>query len=154
MWYRYDLTVPRGTEKADTERKPIQLPEGVVTKVRVRFPPGPRGQVFTAVFQGVHKMWPRGYGTAEEPPVAIPALPGGIDRPGAPSWAWGDDESIEMDEYVKNIKGWHYTLEGYAPDTSYDHTIWWDFNILEKEYAETWGPIQELVRLLKDLIGL
>ena len=134
MWYRYFLTVPRGTEKGETvrARKEIGLPEGVITKVRVRFPPGPRGQVFTAVFQGAHKMWPRGEG----------------------NWAWGDDEPIEMSEHVKNIKGWHYTLEGYAPDTSYNHTIWWDFNVLETEYAETWRPIQELVKLLKDLIGL
>lgn len=132
MWYRYYLTVPRGTEKTAPVRKEIELPEGVVTKVRVRFPPGPRGQVFTAVFQGTHKMWPRGEG----------------------NYAWGDDEPIEMSEHVRNITGWHYFMEGYAPLTSYDHTIWWDFNVLEKEYAETWGPIQELVRLLKDVIGL
>ena len=132
MWYRYYLTVPRGTLKTDPARKEIMLPEGVVTKVRVRFPPGPRGEVFTAVYQGIHKMWPRGEG----------------------NWAWGDDEAIEMDEHVRNITGWHHFLEGYAPDTSYDHTIWWDFNVLEKEYAETWGPIQELVKLLKDVIGL
>jgi len=132
MWYRYFITVPRGTGWRTPIRKEIELPAGVITKVRVRFPPGPRGQVFTAVFQGNHKMWPRGEG----------------------NWAWGDDEPIEMSEHVRNITGWHYFLEGYAPDTSYNHTIWWDFNVLEKEYAETWGPIQELVRLLKDLIGL
>ena len=132
MWYRYYLTVPRGTTRIRPARKEIELPEGVVTKVRVRFPPGPRGQVYTAVYQGAHKMWPRGEG----------------------NYAWGDDEPIEMSEHVRNIVGWHYFLEGYAPDTSYDHTIWWDFNVLEKEYAETWGPIQELVRLLKDVMGL
>ena len=132
MWYRYYLTVPRGTEKTAPVRKEIELPAGVVTKVRVRFPPGPRGQVYTACFQGTHKMWPRGEG----------------------NWAWGDDEPVEMGEHVRNIKGWHYWLEGYAPLTVYEHTIWWDFNVLEREYAETWGPIQELVRLLKDVIGL
>jgi len=132
MWYRYYLTVPRGTTASAPVRKEIELPEGVITKVRVRFPPGPRGQVYTAVYQGAHKMWPRGEG----------------------NYAWGDDEPIEMSEHVRNIVGWHYFLEGYAPLTSYDHTIWWDFNVLEKEYAETWGPIQELVRLLKDVIGL
>ena len=132
MWYRYYLTVPRGTTRIRPIRKEIGLPEGIITKVRVRFPPGPRGQVFTAVYQGGHKMWPRGEG----------------------NYAWGDDEAIEMGEHVRNITGWHYFLEGYAPDTSYDHTIWWDFNVLEKEYAETWGPIQELVRLLKNVIGL
>lgn len=132
MWYRYFLPVPRGTTRIRPARKEIGLPEGVITKVRVRFPPGPRGQVYTAVFQGTHKMWPRGEG----------------------NWAWGDDESIEMGEHVRTIEGWHYFLEGYAEETNYDHTVWWDFNVLEKEYAETWGPIQELVRLLKDVIGL
>jgi len=132
MWYRYYLTVPRGTEKTAPVRKEIGLPEGVITKVRVRFPPGPRGEVFTAVYKGAIKMWPRGEG----------------------NWAWGDDEPIEMGEHVRNITGWHWTLEGYAPLTVYSHTIWWDFNVLEVEYAETWGPIQELVKLLKDVIGL
>ena len=132
MWYRYYITVPRGTLHTAPVTKEIGLPEGVVTKVRVRFPPGPRGEVYTAVYQGAHKMWPRGEG----------------------NYAWGDDEEIEMGEHVRNIVGWHWTLEGYAPLTSYDHTIWWDFNVLEKEYAETWGPIQELVKLLKSVIGL
>jgi len=132
MWYRYYLTVPRGTTRIRPVRKEIELPEGVITKGRVRFPPGPRGQVFTAVYQGTHKMWPRGEG----------------------NYAWGDDEAIEMGEHVRNITGWHYFLEGYEVNCRYNHTVWWDFNILEKEYAETWGPIQELVRLIKEIIGL
>ena len=132
MWYRYYITVPRGTEKTTPVRKEIGLPEGVVTKVRVRFPPGPRGEVYTAVYQGAHKMWPRGEG----------------------NWAWGDDEPIEMTEHVRNITGWHWTLEGYAPDTVYSHTVWWDFNVLEQEYAEPYSAVQRLVELLKDVIGL
>jgi len=132
MWYRYFLTVPRGTPWRTPVTKEIHLPEGVVTKVRVRFPPGPRGQVFTAIFEGTHKMWPRGEG----------------------NWAWGDDEPIEMGEHVRNIEGFHWILKGYEVNCRYDHTIWWDFNVLEREYAETWTPIQELVRLLKNVIGL
>lgn len=132
MWYRYKITIPRATDPVVTTRKEIGLPEGVITKVRVRFPPGSRGQVHTAVYQGVHKMWPRGEG----------------------NYAWGDDEPIEMTEHVRNIKGWHWTLEGFPDATVYDHTVWWDFNVLEREYAETWHPIQELVKLLKDVIGL
>jgi len=132
MWYRYFITVPRGTLHTAPVRKEIGLPEGVITKVRVRFPPGSRGEVFTAVFEGTHKMWPRGEA----------------------NWAWGDDEPIEMTEHVRNITGWHWTLEGYAPDTIYDHTVWWDFNVLEQEYAEPYSAVQRLVELLKDVIGL
>ena len=154
MWYRYYLTVPRGTTENLPIIREIQLPEGVVTKVRVRFPPGCRGQVYTACFQGTHKMWPRGSMPDPDPPIPAPVPLRVDDRLGRSSWAWGDDETIEMTEHVRNITGWHYLLEGYAPLTSYNHTVWWDFNVLEKEYAETWGPIQELVRLLKDVIGL
>lgn len=132
MWYRYYLTVPRGTTAAAPARKEIGLPEGVIKGVRVRFPPGPRGQVFTAVFQGTHKMWPRGEG----------------------NYAWGDNEPIEMEEYVKNIKGWHWFLEGYAPDTGYNHTIWWDFNMLEYEYANPLDPVVRFVKLFEELIGM
>ena len=132
MWYRYFITIPADTAEGAPIRKEIGLPEGVVTKVRVRFPPGSRGQVFTAVFQGTHKMWPRGEG----------------------NWAWGDDEPIEMGEHVRNIKGWHWFLEGYAPNTRFEHAIWWDFNVLETEYAEPYNILRELVKLLRDLIGL
>ena len=132
MWYRYFITVPRGTEKTAPARKEIQLPAGVIIGVRVRFPPGPRGIVFTAVFQGNHKMWPRGEG----------------------NWAWGDNEPIPMTEHVRNIEGWHWFLEGYAPDTFYNHTVWWDFNVLETEYAEPYKAVQQLVELLKKVIGL
>ncbi|GAH65126.1 unnamed protein product, partial [marine sediment metagenome] len=31
MWYRYYLTVPRGTTKIRPARKEIELPEGVIT---------------------------------------------------------------------------------------------------------------------------
>ena len=154
MWYRYFLTVPQGTEPTTPVRKEIELPEGVITKVRVRFPPGSRGQVYTAVFQGAVKMWPRGYMPDPDPPIPAPVPPVPPTQETRSAWAWGDDETIEMTEHVRNITGWHYTLEGYAPLTSYDHTIWWDFNVLETEYAETWGPIQDLVDLLKKLIGL
>ena len=132
MWYRYYISVPRGTTEAAPSRKEIGLPAGVVVGVRVRFPPGPRGQVFTAVFEGIHKMWPRGEG----------------------NWAWGDDEPIEMSEHVRNIEGWHWFLEGYAPDTSYDHVVWWDFNVLETEYAEPMNILQRLVNAMEKLIGV
>ncbi|MBA7482669.1 hypothetical protein ES707_18163 [subsurface metagenome] len=132
MWYRYYITVPRTTDPVVTTRKEIGLPEGVITKVRVRYPPGSRGRVHTAVFQGVHKMWPRGEG----------------------NWAWGDDEPIEMGEHVRNITGWHWFLEGYPRDTSYDHVVWWDFNVLETEYAEPYRILQELVDSMKELFGL
>ena len=132
MWYRYFVTVPRGTIRTAPARKEIALPEGVIVGVRVRFPPGSRGEVFTAVFQGTSKMWPRGES----------------------NWAWGDDEPIEMSEHVRNITGWPWTLEGYAPLTSYDHTVWWDFNVLEQEYAEPYTAVQQLVESLKRLIGL
>jgi hypothetical protein len=132
MWYRYYVTVPRGTLHGAPARKEVQLPAGVIVGVRVRFPPGPRGQVLTAVFQGSHKMWPRG----------------------EDNWAWGDDEPIEMSEHVRNIEGWHWFLEGYAPLTVYDHTVWWDFNVLETEYAEPYTAVQNLVEALKRVIGL
>ena len=132
MWYRYYLTVATGKTIQTPAIKEIVLPAGVIVGVRVRFPPGSRGQVDTAVFHGAHKMWPRGEG----------------------NWAWGDDEWIPMVEHVRNIEGWHWFLKGYETNCRYDHTVWWDFNVLEKEYAETWGPIKELVKLIKTLLGL
>ena len=144
MWYRYEIEVPAGTTALRPERHEIGIPAGVITGVRVRFPPGPRGLVSIGIFQGTHKMWPRGY----ETPTGVP------DRPGPPAWYRGDNEWIAWNEHVPNIEGWHWFLVGFAPATAYPHTVFVDIFILETEYAETWGPIQELVKTLKDLIGL
>lgn len=154
MWYRYFITVPRGTAESAPVRKEIGIPEGVITKVRVRFPPGSRGRVYTAVFQGTHKMWPRGFMPDPDPPLPplVAPVPPPLETRAA--WAWGDDEDIEMSEHVKNITGWHYTVEGFAPLTSYDHTVWWDFNVIESEYAEPLTILERLIKVLENLIGV
>lgn len=144
MWYRYEIYVPAGTAEAAPERHEINIPPGVITGVRVRFPPGPRGLVSVGIFQGTHKMWPRGFELPTDVPARIPY----------PTWYRGDNEWIAWEEHVRNIEGWHWFLVGFSPDATYDHTVYVDIFILEEEYAEPYTATQRLVKLLEDLIGI
>lgn len=144
MWYRYEITVPANTLEAAPERHEIGIPAGVIKGIRIRFPPGPRGMVSVAVFQGNHKMWPRGY----ELPVVVP------DRPGPPAWFVGDNEWVEWPEHVRNIEGWHWFLVGFSPGTTYQHVVYVDISIIEKEFAEPYTAVQELVEAFKQLVGI
>ena len=144
MWYRYELLVEAGTTEAAPERHEINIPAGIITGVRVRFPPGPRSLVSIAIFQGTHKMWPRGYETV----LGVP------DRPGPPAWYRGDNEAIQWEEHVRNIEGWHWFLVGFSPDATHDHTIFVDIFVLETEYAEPYTAVQQLVEQMRNLIGL
>jgi len=154
MWYRYEITVERGTTQAAPERHEIKVPAGIIKGVRIRFPPGPRGQVSIAVYQGTHKMWPRGHEFEPAPqydPLGAPIV---RDRPGPPSWYRGDDEQVDWDDYVENIEGWHWYLVGFAPDAAYNHTVYVDLFILEKEYANPLDPLVRFINAFEKLIGI
>lgn len=144
MWYRFDVVIPAGTTEAAPVRREIRLPAGIITGVRIRYPPGPRGTVSVAIFQGGHKMFPRGY----ELPAALP------DRPGPPSWFVGDDEAVLLNEHVETIEGWHWFLEGFSPMAAYPHRVYVDIFVLEKEFAQPLDPVRELVEQMRRLIGL
>lgn len=132
MWMRYSAVIPAGTPNTAPYRLSIEIPGGVITKTRMRYPPGPRGQVSTAVFQGVVKMFPReGSG-----------------------WFIGDDEAVESICYIENIAGWEWSIEGFSPNALFDHTVYVDIFILREDVVNPWQTVKDLVSVLKNVIGL
>lgn len=144
MWYRFEITVPAKTAAAAPERHEIKIPPGVITGVRIRFPPGPRGTVSIGIFLGAHQMWPRGH----EVPIGVP------DRPGPQTWFKGDNEWIEWEDHVETETGDHWSLVGFSPAATKSHVVYVDIFVLEAEYARPMDPIRELVNTLKRVIGL
>ena len=147
MWYRYELRVPAPDTGANPTRKEIRLPEGVIKKVRVRYPPGPRNQVYIRILLGSVQLWPRG--PTLQPPYAAAALPL------FPSyWFRGDDEMIEWEDHVPTQTGDHWFLEGYAENCRYGHTVAVGFNVIEEDVANPWKILEDLVAIFKKTIGL
>ena len=147
MWYRFELVVPDPDPLIIPTVKEIKLPAGVIKKVRVRFPPGPRNQVYIRIMQGVVQMWPRG-------PTMQPPYPA-ANAPLFPQyWFRGDDEAIEWVEHVPTKPGDHWFLEGFAENCRYVHRVAVGFNIIEEDVANPWRVLEDLVAILRKLIGI
>jgi len=147
MWYRFELRVPDPSTAANPTRKEIRMPAGVIKKVRVRYPPGPRNQVHIRILLGGSQMWPRG-------PTLLPAYAPAF-LPTFPSyWFRGDDEAIEWEDHVPTQVGDHWFLEGYAENCRYPHTIAVGFNVIEEDVANPWKILEDLVAIFKNTIGL
>ena len=132
MWLRYSLEIPAGQVEEPPARVEIAVPEGIVHGFRMRYPPGPRGTVSSGVFLGNVKMFP-----------------------GDPSeWFIGENEAIEGDTHIVNKKGWHWFIHGYAPLAGFPHTVYVDIMIDREEDVSPWRTLQDLIRIIKELIGL
>lgn len=147
MWYTFELRVPDPSTAANPTIKEIRLPAGVIKKVRVRYPPGPRNQVYIRILLGIAQIFPRG--PTLQPPYDAEELP-----IFAQYWFRGDDEAIEWDDHVPTQVGDHWFLEGYAENCRYDHTVAVGFNVIEEDEASPWKVLEDLVSILKNLIGV
>jgi len=99
--YCITITAPKATPKDQAAEKEVTVKEDVLTRVTVRFPPGPCGLLKVAVFYGNLQIWPSTEG----------------------EWASGDDETIESSIWFnlgpgdKKVK-----IKAYNEDEAYDHS--------------------------------
>lgn len=132
MWLRFWTSIPLNTPVTTPHTHAIEVPEGVVHKIRMRYLGGPRGMVSSAVFLGTTKMFP---------------LEGS-------DWFEGDDEWVDGDVYVINKKGWSWSIVGYSPGTTYAHRVYVDLFVLPEEKASPWMILSDFVKIMKRLMGL
>uniref|UniRef100_A0A6H2A163 Uncharacterized protein n=1 Tax=viral metagenome TaxID=1070528 RepID=A0A6H2A163_9ZZZZ len=121
MIYRFSLTIPAGRTKESPLEKEMKLTEGYVTLVEVSFPPGPHGEVHVAIRDGLHQVWPT---NPEE------------------SFAWDAYTGHFPEQYLLDSAPYTLTLQGWAPDASYDHDIVSRLVVLSREAVE--GKKEEL----------
>ena len=71
--YQWNITTSTNTEKTTT----VTIKGHAVTRVAIRFPPGPEGLLWVQVYYGIKQLWPHNSG----------------------EWFRGDDELIDWEEY-------------------------------------------------------
>ena len=102
MLYSASLEIPAGTAENAPATQSFDLTHGVVRRIWVVIPPGPRGEVHLAIFDNLHQV--------------LPATPGGS--------VTGDDITIEFPEdyFMDQVP---YTLEirGWSPSATFKHTL-------------------------------
>lgn len=108
MWYRGSVTVPAGTSRLDAVDETVEVSLGTITKFYRLFPSGCAGMVSLQVLWQTRQIFPTTPGTYY--------LGDGSEILG--------DASVELSEpeYVLALRGW-------APDTTYDHTVYCEFYI-------------------------
>ena len=112
MDFVFDLEVVADTSKGSPCRLLADLGEGIISQVEIAFPPGCANLVFVVVRQGLHQVWPTNEDNA---------------------YHW-DDRVYSFGENYP-VKGGDplFILEGWSPDTFFDHYIQFSFAVLLKE---------------------
>ena len=132
MWYRFSAEIPINRAKNNPFVREFKLPEGIVHRIRMRYPPGPRGMVSSAVFLGAAQIFPM--------------------EPG--EWFVGDNEWIDGTCHVVTKTGWEWSIRGYSPGTKYVHRVFADLFVLSEEKASPYLILRDFVDIVKKLIGI
>ncbi len=110
-YYSFSIITPKNTPKSAKKKTMITLGSGVIHRVRIRIPPGPRGLVHCQVNHHLHQIAP----TGEEDDFH------------------GDDENIDYSEFYE-LRGTDTKLDVFTWNTStlYDHEVLLQFGVLPK----------------------
>ena len=131
--YKYELFIPAKTPKETPVRLPAEIPEGIITKVEIHFPPGPHGWVYTRCLYGHKQLWP-------EP------------------WL----EGLNLDNCIVTIpeywplpeKPTTLTLEGWSPEADYPHTITWLFTTEPAVESPEVSLLNQIAQTIKKWLGI
>jgi len=133
MLYQLRLTVPSGTSRSAAVKKSIEIEEPILFYVGVKFPPGPSDLVYIAVFYGKLQVLPSKRG----------------------EWITGDNEVVwDYPLLTLPDKPTKLTVYGYAPETTYDHTVLVRFIALPKPYIAWMIAIARLAQAFKQFFKL
>lgn len=127
MRFRFELTVPADTAQSDPAEAEARLVRGTLRRIQISFPPGPSALVHVVVLDKLLQIAPV---NPEE------------------SFAW-DDLTFAFDmDYGLTDRGHLLTLQGWSPDTYYDHTVTFGFDVEPAAAEGERGVIERLAQLL------
>ena len=121
MLFDFDLTVPRRTAADNPAVYTAKLTRGTLTEIRVIFPPGPATLVYCVIRDRLHQI--------------MPANPEG-------SLNFDDSTVISRMEYEMADPPYELLLYGWSPDTIYEHTITFQFE-LQPVSKDTWNDFMQ-----------
>lgn len=111
MHYTKELTVPAGTASGSPATTTVDLPAGVLQRITIFFPPGCSRLTYVAIYDGATLVYPK---TA------------------ATSYA-EDAKEIVINDMVIYDATKTLTLKGWAPTTSYQHKVTFNFQVQTAE---------------------
>lgn len=129
MFYDFSFTIPLNTPKNEPEELQVKLTRGIIHRVEIGFPAGPRHMVHVAIRKGLHQQWPTN-----------------------PQGSFNSENfTIVINEFYPLLtKPYILTLQGWSPDTAYQHTIELRFGILP---AEVLLPEETFMQAFKKLLA-
>lgn len=133
MVYEFNITIPAGTTKDEPEEVEAQLVPGIITLVEAEFPNGCHRLVHISIIEGAYQMFPRN--------------PDGTLSADGRTIAFNPHQELKRGHHVLMIRGW-------SPLTSYQHRIGVRFNVQPEEVATPWKMANDLVAILKHMMGL
>jgi len=127
----YDLTIPADTAATSPVEETLPSVEGIVHQVEIEIPPGCRGEVYAAIRQGNHQVWPTN--------------PTGAYRSDSRVYSTREHYAVKRGDPV-------FVLQGWSPGTSYEHVVQFRISILPVDVLEPWTRQETLLtKLLRGL---
>lgn len=124
MEYEFELTVPAATAKASPATVECQLTKGIIHRYDFGFLEGCNNLVSVAAFEGGFQCFP-------------------INRDGA---IRGNAETVGKDTfYPLEARPFKLTVKGWAPNTTYEHTVQIRLDVLPRAYFEKSQEIQQVI---------
>ena len=128
MFYDFSFTIPANTPEVSPLLQDVKLTHGIIHRVEISFPAGPRHMVHLAIRRGLNQLWPT------NPDGSFNA----------------DNYTIIINEYYPlQTEPYILTLVGWSPGTTYNHTIQGRFGILP---AEVLMPEETFIQAFKKLL--
>jgi len=111
MIYAGHLVIPANRLKAVPLTTQIDVVEGVVQRVWVRWHWGPGNLCGVRIYRGGFQLWPTSLGEWFGSSIA---------------------ETVFEGAYELTAEPLHFVIEGYNEDDTYDHEVWLGFEVLRK----------------------
>jgi len=124
MIYSGEIVVPANTSKAIPISDQVDVVQGVVRKVWVRWRWGSANLCGCKVFRGGFQLWPSSLG----------------------EWFPSNVQDVAFDaEYEVTAEPFHFIIRAYNLDDTYDHTLWVGFSLLRGSMV---GNLLGMLRVL------
>jgi len=131
MIFEYDLTIAAAQTQRVPATQELQLARGIIHKVELIFPPGCHHKVFVVIRRGLNQVFPTnpdGQFKGDTHPVSYPV------------WY-----PMETGPYRLKAYGW-------APDTTYPHTVIIRLGILPREILQPPSETAGILTKIKDIL--
>ena len=131
MIFEHTLTIDAGRTQAAPASTEMKLTKGIIHKVEITGDGGEHNLVFVVIRRGLHQVWPTN--------------PDGQLHPGFFPISYPVWQPLEEEPYIMVIEGW-------APDTTYNHTVTVRLGIQRREVLEPGREALGVIGKIRDLL--